>query len=451
MSESRKKKIGIFVCHCGVNIAGVVDVEKVAKEMASYPDVELSTNYVYMCSEPGQATILEMAKENNLNAIIVAACSPTLHEMTFRNAAQLVGINAYQVEIANIREQCSLIHRDKEQATRKALDIIKTTVEKLRLDQALIPIKCSVNKKVLVIGGGISGIQAALDVANHGYRVVMVEREANIGGHVAELSQVFLSLDRGPDLLSTKVMEVHRHPKIELFTHAEVTSLSGYVGNFSATLKKRPTYVRVDRCDGCGLCVEKCPVAIPPELQHPSRKKDAIYLTTSQEIPQRAVIDKGVCRHFGGTCTECEKVCPRDAISFRQKEVSLDRQIGAVIVSTGFDLYAKEEIGEYSGGKSLDIIDGLQFEHLLTESSNNGGLLRRPSDGKVPKSVVFIQCTRSWDPENGMPYCSNICCKYTVKHASLYRKAVPDGQAFVFYIDVRTGGKDCDEVFQDAI
>jgi heterodisulfide reductase subunit A len=451
MNGADKKKIGVFICHCGINIAGVVDVEKIAQEMALYPDVAFATNYVYMCSEPGQAKILEMAEENELNAIIVAACTPTLHEMTFRNAARLVGINAYQVEIANIREQCSWVHRDKERATRKALDIIKTTVEKLRLDQALTPIKCPVNRKAMVIGAGISGIQAALDVANKGYRVILVEREPFLGGHMTELSKTFMTFEAAPELLSTKIMEVYNNRFIEILPYSEVESLTGYVGNFVTTIKKKPPLVRWDRCDGCGICVEKCPVTVPVESGPSNGKTGAIYLTGSHEIPRRAVIDKTLCRHFHGECDECQKVCPQDAIYFQQREVKLEREIGAIIVATGFDLYPKETIDEYSGGQCPDVIDGLQFERLLSDCQNNGGILHRPSDGKVPRKVIFVQCTRSRDPEHGMPYCSNICCKYVTKQAMLYKKAVPDGQAFIFYIDVRTAGKNCDEAYQDAI
>ena len=451
MDGVAKKRIGVFICHCGVNIAGVVDVEKVAQEMASYPDVAFSTNYVYMCSEPGQAKILEMVKENDLNSIIVAACSPTLHEMTFRNAAQLVGINAYQVEIANIREQCSWVHRDKERATRKALDIIKTVVEKLRLDQALNPIKCPVNKKLLVIGAGISGLQAALDVAQKGHRVILVEREPSPGGHMAELSKTFMTFENAAELLSIKTMEVYNNRRIELFTYAEVESLEGYVGNFTVTIKKKAPLVRWDRCDGCGICIEKCPVTVSPESHYPYGKTHAIYLTARSEIPKKAVIDKTLCQHFKDKCDACQKACPKDAIFFQQREVKLEREVGAIIVATGFDTYPKKKIEEYTGGQCPDVVDGLQFERLLLECDNNGGILRRPSDGKIPRRVVFVQCTRSRDPEHGMPYCSNICCKYIAKQAMLYRKAVPEGMAFIFYIDIRTAGKNYDEVYQNAI
>jgi heterodisulfide reductase subunit A len=451
MSVGGRKRIGVFVCHCGVNIAGVVDVEGVAKKLASYPDVAFATDYIYMCSEPGQAKVIEIAEENNLNAIIVAACSPTLHEMTFRNAARRVGINAYHVEIANIREQCSWVHSDKERATRKSLDIIKTMIEKLRLDQELNPIKCPVNRKALVIGAGISGMQAALDIANRGYRVILVERESYIGGHMASLSKISLTLNESTEVLSKTVMDVYHHKYIELFTLSEVMDLKGYVGNFVATIRKKPSYVRWDKCDGCGVCVDVCPVSVPFESQSPYTKTHAIYLPPIHEIPKTAAIDRAICKHFTKGCDACQKACPREAITFKQKETKLEREIGAIVVASGFDLYPKKKIGEYSAGHCEDVIDGLQFERLLRESENNGNDLRRPSDGRVPKRVVFVSCTRSRDPEYGMPYCSNICCKYILKQARLYKRLVPKGQAYVFYIDVRTAGKNFDEVYQDAV
>lgn len=452
MNGEGKKRIGVFVCHCGVNIAGVVDVKRVAEEMADYSDVELSTNYVYMCSEPGQNTILEMAKENDLNAIVIAACSPKLHEETFRKAAELAGMNPYHVEIANIREQCSWVHsNDKEHATLKALETIKTMVEKLRLDQALNPIQCAVNRKTLILGGGISGMRAALDIADRGHRVTLVEKEAFLGGRLNQLSRTFLTLDDSPFLMATMLKRVMDHPKIEILNSCEIENLSGYVGNFTAKIRKTPRYVDWEKCDGCGQCIDVCPVAVDGAINGRDFQEKAVFLTPNREVARKAVIDRKTCIHFKKGCTACQDACPQRAFTFKQREVSLEREIGAVIVATGFDLYPKKEIPEYAGGKSPDVVSGLEFERLLVESEQTGKPVQRPSDGKVPKRIVFIQCAKSRDPELGMPYCSGICCKYTSKQVRQYHMTVPDGQSYVFYIDVRTGGKNAEEFYQDLL
>lgn len=452
MTTGRKKRIGVFVCHCGINIAGVVDVEKVAREMASYPDVVHSVTYVYMCSEPGQDQILKSVKEHDLDAVVVSACSPTLHEITFQRAGKLAGLNPYEVEIANIREQCSWVHQlDKEAATHKALEIVKTAVEKIRLSQALNPIQCPVDKKVMVIGGGISGIQAALDIANRGYQVVLVEREASLGGHVAEMSRAFLTLENTNEILAPKLFDVFRHPGIEVLSNAEVQEVTGYVGNFESTIRQKATVVDWSKCDGCRACLTACPVIIPQEKRKPPYKEHAIYMPALREIAARAVISRDECTHESDGCTACQEACPQNAIDYKQKDVLTQRQIGAIVVATGFGTYPKNEIFEYSGHNSQNVVDGLQFEQILNQWQSQEGPLTRPSDGKEIKNIVFVQCARSRDPEHGMSYCSNICCKYTAKQAKLFKKAVPNGEAYVFYIDVRMGGKENDEFYQATI
>jgi heterodisulfide reductase subunit A len=450
-TDGKQKKIGVFVCHCGVNIAGVVDVEQVAREMASYPCVTFSTNYIFMCSEPGQQTILDTIKEQDLDSVIIAACSPKLHEKTFQNAAKLAGLNPYMVEIANIREQCSWVHSDKEQATRKALEIIKSVVEKLRLNQALTPIKCPVDKKVLIIGGGISGIQASLDIANRGHPVVLVERDASIGGHMAELSGTSLTFERSSELLSLKLMEVFHHPNIKLLQYSEVVDLNGYIGNFNVIINKKATLVDWEKCHGCGICLEKCPVSVPSQFEHPVGKKRAIYLPPFQTVSRKAVIDKEICQYFENGCVECQKICPKNAILFDQRDRIIEEEIGAVVVATGYKMYPKEYIGEYGGGKYKNVLNGLEFERILANWDPDKGPIRRPSDGKEVKEIVFVQCSGSRDPERGMPYCSKVCCTVTAKQAMLFKQIVPDGEAYVFYIDIRTGGKGLEEFTQNGI
>jgi len=450
--NGKKKRIGVFVCHCGVNIASVVDVERVAKELASYPGVVFSTDYVYMCSDPGQKLILDTIKEQQLDAAIISACSPTLHEKTFQNVAKLAGISPYQIEIANIREQDSWVHSDKERATEKAIRIVKSMVEKVLQNESLEPIKVGINRRALVIGAGISGLQAALDIADHGYEVLLVERNPSIGGHMIQLSETFPTLDCSQCIMTPKMVEVSRHPNIRIMTYCEVESVSGFVGNFKVNIKKKPRYVNETLCNLCGECEKVCPQVVQDEFNMGLSFRKAIYMPFPQAIPATYTLDIDNCLGLLPIrCGKCKDVCDVNAIDYDQQEEIIEEEVGAVVVATGYDLYTMDHLGEYGGEKYEDVVNGLEFERILSASGPTGGVVRRPSDGKVPKNIVFIQCCGSRDPENHNPYCSKICCMYTAKHAMLYKHRVPDGNATVFYIDIRTGGKAFEEFYQRAI
>ena len=446
------KRIGVFVCHCGLNIADTVDVKKVVEDLSKHPSVAHVVDYTYMCSDPGQEMIKNAIVEKKLDGVIVAACTPNLHETTFRNAIASAGLNQYQFENANIREQCSWVHKDKNVATEKAIEIIKSMIVKLKLNQSLSAINIPITKKALVIGGGISGMQAALDIANSGYEVILVEKTSSIGGRMSQLSETFPTLDCASCILTPKTVEVGHHPNIKLITYSEVEGVEGYLGNFKVKIRRKPTYVDWDKCTGCGLCSEKCPTKVPSEFERNMGSRKAVYIPYPQAVPKKPVIDSVHCIYFKtGKCKLCETHCPIGAIDYDQKETFIEENVGVIIVATGFDLLSKESVGEYGYGKYKDVIDGLQFERLLSASGPTAGKIKRPSDAKIPKDVVFVQCVGSRDPEHGMPYCSKICCMYTAKHALLYKHAVHDGQAYVFYIDIRSGGKGYEEFVQRAI
>jgi heterodisulfide reductase subunit A len=369
------KRIGVFVCHCGTNIAGTVDVERVVEEIAKFPEVVYAVDYQYMCSDPGQQLIRDHVKQDRLDAVVVAACSPAMHESTFRQTAGAAGINPYQTEIANIREQSSWVHqKQREAATNKAIETIHTIVAKVHYNQSLMPFHLPLVKRGMVIGGGIAGMQAALDLADAGYPVVLVEREGQLGGRMAQLSGLYVNFDAAPDLIQKKIEAVLNHPNIQVLTNAQVTEVGGYVGNFVVQVEQQATPV-----------------------------------------------------------------------------VPYTFDIGAIVVATGYDLYAKERLGEYGGARHPDVIDGLQFEAMLRQDGPTRGQIRRPSDGRVPKDVVWIQCAGSRDPELHMPYCSKVCCMYVAKQSMAYKQRVPDGQATVFYIDIRSQGKGYEEFVQQAM
>ena len=366
--------IGVFVCHCGLNIASTVDVQRVVEALREVQGVALAVDYRYMCSDPGQTLVQQSIQEHGLDGIVIAACSPSMHEVTFRNAAQSAGLNPYLVEIANIREQVSWPHRDDpEAATRKAIDIVRAIVEKVRADQPLTRLKLPIRRKALVVGGGIAGLTAALDIADAGYPVVLVEKSDRLGGKMARLSSLYLDRKDDEELQDWRSLPevIAHHPRIEVLTNARIASFEGYVGNFSV------------------------------ETLH--ALKDG-------------------------------------------EEQRNQHDIGAVVLATGFDLYAKANLPEYGGGREADVIDTLQFEDML-----KAGQIRRPSDGRVPKEVVWVQCAGSRAPERHCSYCSKICCMAVAKQATVYRQAVPEGQAYVFYIDIRSQGLGYDEYVQRAM
>jgi heterodisulfide reductase subunit A len=446
------KRTGFFICHCGVNIAGTVDVAKVAKELSKHPGVVFSRDYVYMCSDPGQNLIIDAVKEEKLDNVVISCCSPTLHETTFRNAARSAGLNQFHCEIANVREQCSWVHKDKNKATEKAIKISKSTIERVRRNEALEPISIPVTRRALVIGGGIAGIQSALDLANSGYEVILVERSPSIGGHMIQLSETFPTLDCSQCILTPKMVEVSKHPKIKLLTYSEVQEVSGYVGNFKVKILKKPTYVDPDKCTLCDECTKVCPVVVPNEFDVDLTGRRAIYIPFPQAIPATYTLDISACPGLLPiACGKCADVCKPQAIDYDMKPQVLEEEVGTIIVATGYDLLDKEVMAEYGYGKYDDVLDGLQFERLLSASGPTRGEVRRPSDHKEPKEVVFIQCAGSRDPELYCAYCSKICCMYTAKHAMLYKHKVHDGQAYIFYIDIRSGGKGYEEFVQRTL
>jgi heterodisulfide reductase subunit A len=445
-------RIGVFICHCGENISATVDCAKVAEVAANFPGVALSVDYKYMCSDPGQNMIIDAIKEHKLTGIVVSACSPRMHEATFRAATSNGGLNPFLCEMANIREHCSWVHAKDDSTTEKAIDLVRTLVEKVKRNHPLFPIKVPVTKTALVIGGGVAGIQAALDIANTGHKVVMVERDPSIGGHMSQLSETFPTLDCSQCILTPRMVEVAQHPNITLYTYAEVEGLEGFVGNFKVKVRKKSKSLDEKLCTGCGLCTIKCPQKkIPNEFEQGLGFRPAIYVPFPQAVPNKPVIDKVNCQYYTkGKCKVCEKVCPTKAIRFDQPDEVIEIEVGAIVLATGFNILKTSFFPEYGYGKYKDVIDGLQFERLASASGPTLGEIRRPSDGKVPEKIVFIQCAGSRDPAKGIEYCSKICCMYTAKHAMLYKHKVHHGTPYVFYMDIRAGGKMYEEFVRRA-
>lgn len=462
-------RIGVFVCHCGENIGRTVDSARVAAALGELPGVVCSVDAKYMCSDPGQAIVRQAIVEHRLTGVVVAACSPHMHEKTFRRAAAGAGLNPFLCEMANIREHCSWIHEDREAATEKAIDLTRLIVEKVKRNVPLETIRIPVERRALVIGGGIAGIQAALDLADGGAEVVLVEKEPSIGGHMSQLSETFPTLDCSQCILTPRMVEVYQHPRIRLLAWSEVESVEGYIGNFRVKIRRKARSVDETKCNGCGACQKACVMnRIPSEFDEGLGKRTAMYVPFPQAVPNIPVIDRANCAYFKAkargakkeACAKCREACSRDAVDFAQEDTFVTEKVGAIVVATGFELYSigREQTtagvkgyGEYGYGSIPDVIDGLQFERLASASGPTGGKILRPSDGQEPKRIVFLQCIGSRDPAKGIDYCSKICCMYVAKHTMLYRHKVHDGQATVFYMDVRAAGKGYDEFTRRAI
>ncbi len=453
-------RIGVFVCHCGTNIGGVVDVARVLEAAKEMPQVVFVDDNKYTCSEPGQASVRDAIVENQLDKVVIGSCSPRMHERTFRNTVASAGLNPYMLEIANLREHCSWVHgHDKERATDKAIELIRMAVAKVNRHEALFPKEAGITKRALVIGGGVAGSQAALDIANAGYEVVLVEREPTIGGRMAQLDKTFPTLDCSACILAPKMVDVGQHPNITLRTYAEVQKVSGFVGNFEVEILQKAKKVDHTKCTGCGTCWEKCPEKVDAEFDLGLGKRTAIYIPFPQAVPPKPVVDVDHCRYIkyvkfmeeGGEgkappqCRICEKMCPSQAIDWSQEDEIITEKFGAIVVATGFKTFDHSVYEEFGGGRYPDVISSLQLERLMNASGPTGGEVVRPSDGAHPKTVVFISCVGSRDRHKQRSYCSKVCCMYMAKHAIMLKEHDPDVQCYIFYIDIRAGGKDFDE------
>ncbi len=451
------QRIGVFVCHCGTNIAGTVDVRAVAETLGKEPGVVFSTDYQYMCSEAGQNIIKNAIKEHSLTSAVICSCSPRMHEATFRKAASSAGLNPYMVEVANIREQCSWIHKDKPTATEKAVVLGRAAIAKVQLNAPLKAGESPVTKRALVIGGGIAGIQTALDIVDAGFEVDIVEKQPTIGGKMTQIDKTFPTLDCAACILTPKMVDCAQNEKIHIYSYSEVSAVKGFVGNFTVTIRKKARYVDETKCTGCGICTEKCPQRkVPNEFNLGMNNRSAVYIPFAQAVPKVAVIDPNYCMMLkSGKCGVCSKVCGTGAINYKQEDEFIEKQYGAIVVATGYNPISLENYDEFAYSQSKDVITSLEFERLTNAAGPTSGTLLRPSDGKHPHTIVFVQCVGSRESppcsKGGKEYCSKICCMYTAKHAMLTREKYPDTDVYVFYIDVRTPGKNFDEFYRRAV
>jgi len=442
----QKLSIGVFVCHCGGNISDTVDMAQVKNSISSIDSVKVAESFEYVCSNPGQEMIKKAVKEQSLDRVVVASCSPRMHLETFRQAVKSAGMNPYFLEMVNIREQCSWVHDDRAKATNKATALIRAAVQRAQYLEPLTPSKLKVTESVLIIGGGIAGINSALELADKGYQVYLAERNPSIGGHMSQLSKTFPTFDCSACILTPRMVSVAQHPNIKILTNAEPTSIKGSAGNYEVNVRIKPRYVDATKCIACGECTLKCPIKKPSSFEENLLEEKAIYRPFKQAIPNASVIDKDYCLHFTkGVCGICQKLCKSEAINFEQQEEQMELKVGAIIVSTGYNLIDTKLVGQYSFGFHPDIVTNLQFERLMLQG------LHRPSNGEMPKKVAFILCVGSRAiTADGVAYCCKIGCMTAIKQALLLEKTVPEAEPWIFYTDVRAHGKGYEEFYAKA-
>jgi len=447
-AETEELRIGVFICHCGLNIAGVLDIKELVEFAKALPDVVYVKENRYTCADPGQDEIRKGIKEHNLNRVIVAACSPRMHEPTFRRTVSEAGLNPFLFEMANIREFSSWAHPSTpKEATEKAKDLIKMAIAKARLFRPLETMEVPVTNKALVVGGGIAGMNVALDLADMGFKTYLLEKGESIGGHMAQLDKTFPTLDCSICIEGPKMVDVGRHPNIEIISFADLVSVSGFIGNFKVKIRKNPRYVVADNCTGCGECRDVCPIEYPNEWDMSLGVRTAISVPFDQAVPLLYTINKDYCIE----CYKCVDACgARRAINFEQEPEEIELEVGTIIVSTGYDIYLPYDDPLYGYGKYPNVMTSLEFERLILAAGPTVGKVVRASDGKKPHTIAFIQCVGSRDI-NKYPYCSNFCCMYTLKHAiQLKEKYKEDVEVYVFYMDMRSNFKGFEEFYQRA-
>ncbi|MFA5378946.1 MAG: CoB--CoM heterodisulfide reductase iron-sulfur subunit A family protein [Dehalococcoidia bacterium] len=456
--SAKDSRIGVFICHCGTNIAGSMDIPAVQEYAKTLPNVAYVDNYKYMCSMPGQSVINKAIHDNKLTGVVVAACSPRLHEPTFRTATKEGGLNPFRFEMANIREQNSWVHmHDHEGSTEKAKDAVRIAVAKAALLQDLYPKTVPVERAAMVVGAGVAGMQASLDLAAAGIKTYLIESTPSIGGRMSQLDKTFPTLDCSQCILTPKMVDVGRAEMIDLMTYSEVDSVEGYIGNFDVTIRKKARGVLTPAqaeargivgggCNGCGDCDPVCPVIKPNQFEVGMKPRKAIYINHPQVVPLLYTIDFDSCVKCGLCVTACGP--EKKAIDLEAKDELVTVKVGTVILATGFDIFPIEKKEEWGYKRYENVITSLEFERLICASGPTGGHLVRPSDGETPKKVAFVLCAGSRDNTGiGKPYCSRFCCMYSLKHAHQIIEKIPGVQPILFYMDIRSFGKMYEEFY----
>jgi len=441
-TEHKPPKIGIFVCECGGNIGEVVDIKAVLETVKNWEGVVVAKYNKYLCSRPAQEVIVEDIKKRSLDRVVVASCTPRMHLPTFQSVLERAGLNPYMLEFVNIREQDSWVHGPKPspEATKKAVSLIRGGYERSLELQPLESISEKSSREILIIGGGIAGITAALELGYLGYKTRIVETKATIGGNMAKLTKVFPTLDCAQCILTPRMAEIGRNPNVTLLTYSEVQDISGRPGNYTVKVFMKPRGVDTEKCRNCGVCAKVCPVATPDKFNEGLSQRKAAYIDFPQAVPSAYVIDFDACTK----CGKCEQMCPSKAINLEDKGKTIELNAGAIIMATGYELYDANMLKNYGYGVYKDVITMMDLERLTSASGPTGGYVKR-ADGSDVKKMAIVLCAGSRD-KNYIPYCSRICCMYALKQAFVLKKMLGI-DVHVYYIDIRATGKGYEDLY----
>ncbi|MGB9740331.1 MAG: 4Fe-4S binding protein [Candidatus Bathyarchaeia archaeon] len=440
--EKKNQRIGIFVCECGGNIGDVVDVKAVVEAVKNWKSVVVAKQHKYLCSKPAQEMIIEAIKKNNLDRVIVASCTPRMHLPTFQSVLERAGLNPYMLEFVNIREQSSWVHgpHASAEATRKAISLIRGGYERSFELEPLEPVSEKGSREILIVGGGIAGITAALELGYLGYKVHLVERKPSIGGNMAKLTKVFPTLDCAQCILTPRMAEVGRNQNVNLLTYAEVQEVSGRPGNYKVKVFMKPRGVDVEKCRSCGVCAKVCPVTVPDEFNEGLAQRKAAYIEFPQAVPSAYTIDFNACNK----CRKCEQLCPAKAINIDDQGKVVELNVGAIILAAGYQLYDARKLEIYGYGTYKDVITMMELERLTSATGPTGGFVKK-ADGSDVRKMAIVLCAGSRD-KNYIPYCSRICCMYSLKQAFVLKKMLGI-DVTIYYIDIRATGKGYEDLY----
>jgi len=429
-----KPKIALFLCECSTNISNFIDLQAVADWAESTKDYCFIDVCNLLCSPDGKKFFAEKLVEHKPDGIIVAACSPKLHEKTFQDVAEEVGINMSRVQMANIREDVSWVTKDKAKANEKAKAMIKAALQRVILAEDLEKVTMEAIPDVLIIGGGIAGIEAALTASKAGRKVYLVEKDVSLGGSVIKTEEVAPNMECSPCLLAPRLSEIRDDPNISVLTNSEVTDVLGFYGNFMVKVSKKARYVE-ESCIGCDACFEVCPVTLKSEFHLGLGNRKAIYVLFPGSVPAAAVIDKQHCKHFiDNSCDACVSACPFNSINFDEKDEELEINVGALVVATGSKDGDVSNFAELGYGKIKNVYTLPEFERLASSNGPTGGKVQL-RNGKQPSSIAVIHCAGSLR-DDGISYCSGTCCVDATKVGELVRKQIPEAKVFNVHNDL---------------
>jgi len=456
-------KVGVFISDCGKQLSEIIDFDALTSFVKALPNITLIAKGSEFWRGKGLQTIVDAVKSRKINRVVVAESLTKISDVNIAQAVEDAGLNSYLVEVIDIKDHCAWPHRaTPKEATEKAKAMLLSAIERAKLLEPIAKLEFPALKSALVIGGGIGGMQTAVDLADLGFEVNLIDKEPFLGGLAARAGRFFPTDDCAiciqPPSSDVKTIThtsrkcVYRSgfseiPNLNILTNTKVVSVEGVPGNYKVTLEKKPRYVVAEKCVACDKCVSVCPVETLDEYNANLKNRKAIYINVPAVHPQVYVIDENACKFHN--CAKCVEVCPTNAIDLDQKTEQVILNVGSIVIATGFKEFDSTKIKEYHYDDYPDVITNLELARMIDDFGPTAGAIIRPSDGKPAKKIVFVQCAGSRDRRYN-PYCSSICCMISLKHASLIKEANPDTEVSICYIDMRTTGREHEYYYEKA-